>query len=135
VLYAAVAPPSRLTSEGTNGDTRRRRRRALYSVFRTGDQMLVESSKIAELKRPAEPLIIYEFEGCPFWCEAPCLPVYLLRSSSNMDALHVKGKPVLNSRKPTFPVRFGSFTCSQTRNVGSICLTRIVIVILGHKLS
>jgi hypothetical protein len=45
--------------------------------------MVVESSKIFELKRPTEPLIIYEFEGCPFWCEplaCLCTPIVTRRS-------------------------------------------------------
>ena len=33
---------------------------------------------------------------------------------------------VLSSRNPYFPVRFCSLTCSETRHVGSICLTRAV---------
>ena len=37
---------------------------------------------------------------------------------------HVDNKAVefeKRARKPTFPVRFGSFACSQTRRVGSMC--------------
>jgi len=80
---------------------------ALYSVFRTGDQMLVESSKIAELKRPAEPLIIYEFEGCPF-CkkvrEAVCiLDIDVLFKPCPMDGPTFRPEAVAEGGKKMFP--------------------------------
>mmetsp|Transcript_9060 Transcript_9060/g.15567 ORF Transcript_9060/g.15567 Transcript_9060/m.15567 type:complete len:350 (-) Transcript_9060:80-1129(-) len=37
-----------------------------YSVARMGGQMVVESSAIDGFKRPAQPIVLYEFEACPF---------------------------------------------------------------------
>ncbi|EFJ53145.1 hypothetical protein VOLCADRAFT_55524, partial [Volvox carteri f. nagariensis] len=37
-----------------------------YAVARVGGRKVAESSQVANLRRPAEPLELYEFEGCPF---------------------------------------------------------------------
>jgi len=37
-----------------------------YSVARMAGQMVVETSIVAGFKRPAQPLVLYEFEACPF---------------------------------------------------------------------
>jgi glutathione S-transferase len=37
-----------------------------YAVVRAGGKKTVETSLVATFPRPAAPLIIYEFEGCPF---------------------------------------------------------------------
>eukprot|EP00955_Chlamydomonas_euryale_P029791 313929-Chlamydomonas_euryale.AAC.2 len=39
---------------------------AVYSAVRSGGKMLLERSDVASFKRPAQPLELYEFEGCPF---------------------------------------------------------------------
>jgi glutathione S-transferase len=78
-----------------------------YSVFRTGDQMVVESSKISELARPAEPLVLYEFEGCPF-CkkvrEAVCiLDIDVLFKPCPMDGPTFRPEAVAEGGKKMFP--------------------------------
>jgi glutathione S-transferase len=37
-----------------------------YSVFRAGGKMVKETSAVASFPRPAQPLELYEFQGCPF---------------------------------------------------------------------
>ena len=37
-----------------------------YAVARAGGKMTRESSTVSSFPRPAQPLILYEFEGCPF---------------------------------------------------------------------
>jgi glutathione S-transferase len=37
-----------------------------YSVLRTGGKMVQETSAVASFPRPAKPLELYEFQGCPF---------------------------------------------------------------------
>ncbi|GLC45000.1 hypothetical protein PLESTB_001745000 [Pleodorina starrii] len=37
-----------------------------YTLAKVGDRKVAETSQIATLKRPAQPLELYEFEGCPF---------------------------------------------------------------------
>eukprot|EP00238_Polyblepharides_amylifera_P014951 CAMPEP_0196578922 /NCGR_PEP_ID=MMETSP1081-20130531/13259_1 /TAXON_ID=36882 /ORGANISM="Pyramimonas amylifera, Strain CCMP720" /LENGTH=323 /DNA_ID=CAMNT_0041898319 /DNA_START=82 /DNA_END=1053 /DNA_ORIENTATION=+ len=38
----------------------------MYAVFHMNGQMVSEKSKISQFKRPAQPIELYEFEGCPF---------------------------------------------------------------------
>jgi len=38
----------------------------VYAVARYNGQRTVETSKVSEYPRPAQPLELYEFEGCPF---------------------------------------------------------------------
>ena len=50
-------------------------------------------------------------------------PIHTHTSSSNMKPRYVRrgcGELETPGRKPTFPVRFSSFMCSQPRHVGSI---------------
>lgn len=42
-----------------------------YSVLRMGGKMVVESGKTETFPRPAKPLELYEFEGCPFCRKVP----------------------------------------------------------------
>ncbi|GFR42224.1 hypothetical protein Agub_g3117 [Astrephomene gubernaculifera] len=37
-----------------------------YAIARIGGRKVAETSQVAGLKRPAQPLELYEFEGCPF---------------------------------------------------------------------
>lgn len=37
-----------------------------YSVARMAGQMVVETSSVGGFKRPSQPLVLYEFEACPF---------------------------------------------------------------------
>lgn len=39
---------------------------ASYAVLKGMGRKVVEKSDVAQLQRPAQPIILYEFEGCPF---------------------------------------------------------------------
>ena len=52
-----------------------------YSVARFAGKMVQESSVVSTYPRPAKPLLIYEFEGCPF-----CKKVRALRLTPDVTA-------------------------------------------------
>lgn len=37
-----------------------------YGVLKFSGKKVTEESKVGQFKRPAEPLVLYEFQGCPF---------------------------------------------------------------------
>ncbi|KXZ52189.1 hypothetical protein GPECTOR_10g819 [Gonium pectorale] len=50
-----------------------------YAVARVGGRKVAETGQVTGLKRPARPLELYEFEGCPF-CKKATLLRFIARS-------------------------------------------------------